>query len=50
MQEEFFICKKNGKEVYEKQNVYEHTSLLISEKRPLIIGRVEQIESGNRFY
>ena len=32
MQEERFICRKNGKEVYEKQNVYGHTSLLISEK------------------
>ena len=43
MQEELFIYRRNGKEVYEKQNVYGHTSLLIS-------GRAEQIESGNRFY
>ena len=50
MQEELFIYRRNGKEVYEKQNVYGHTSLLISEKRPLIIGRAEQIESGNRFH
>ena len=32
MKEELFILIKNGKEVYEKQNVYGHTSLLISEK------------------
>lgn len=32
MKEKLFIYRKNGKEVYEKQNVYEHTSLLINKK------------------